>query len=60
VKIDTLCYIGLIAGVIGILWSMLICSGSGRITGAGGFCASAIVIGSSLIALAISHRTKEE
>jgi hypothetical protein len=61
VKIETLCYIGLIAGVIGIIWSLLICcSKSGRVAGAGGLCASAIVIGSGLIALAIAQRTKEE
>jgi hypothetical protein len=61
VKIEKLCNIGLIAGVIGILFSLLECSNGGlRVAGAGGLCASAILIGSSLIALAISQRTKEQ
>jgi len=60
-KIEILCKTGLIAGVIGILFSFSVCSQGGtQPHGAGGLCASAIVIGSSLIALAISQRTKQE
>ncbi|MHC4624829.1 MAG: hypothetical protein ACYS4W_13105 [Planctomycetota bacterium] len=60
-KIEKLCNIGLIAGVIGILWSLVECSSGGQqANGAGGLCASAIVIGASLIALAIAQRTKQE
>ena len=60
-KIEILCNISLIAGVIGILFSLLVCSqGGAQPHGAGGLCASAILIGSSLIALAITQRTKEE
>jgi hypothetical protein len=60
-KVEILCHIGLIAGFIGILLSLLECSNGGpRVAGAGGLCASAIVIGSSLIALAIAQRTKQE
>ena len=56
-KIEKLCNIGLIAGVIGILLSLFEWP---RVGGAGGLCASAIVIGSSLLALAIAQRTKQE
>jgi hypothetical protein len=60
-KTEKLCNIGLIAGVIGILLSLLVCAGGAtQVAGAGCLCASAIVIGSSLIALAISQRTKQE
>ena len=60
-KIEKLCNIGLIAGVIGVSWFVVVCAGGAtQVALAGGLCASAIVIGSSLIALAIAQRTKQE
>ena len=60
-KVETFCHISLIAGFVGIFFSLLECSNGGPcVAGAGGLCASAIVIGSSLIALAIVQRTKQD
>jgi hypothetical protein len=58
--VEGLCLIALITGVIGAVFSLFECSQGGPcIVGAGGLVASAIVIGSSLIASAIVQRRKE-
>jgi hypothetical protein len=58
--VEGLCLIALVAGVVGAVFSLFECSQGGpRIAGAGGLVASAVVIGSSLIASAIVQRRKD-
>jgi hypothetical protein len=54
-NLEKLCLAGLIAGAIGVIFSLFEYSQGGPTAGAAGLLASAFVIGSSLIALAIGQ-----